>query len=516
MLENLKTNTLEYVKLTKEEMERRGILGRLVGDCADFIAPTRNGRKYSEELWEKVFSSPLMEEKLKNRVCYGELGHPESRTEIDMEKVAVCLAEKPKKGKNGKLQAVFDILSTPNGKILKALCDYGSTLGVSSRGNGDVVPDMDGGESVDPNTYECECFDIVLIPAVESARLSYVTESLSNSKKSLSTVLKEALDTSSKQDQKIMQDTLKELNIELSTEEEKPLENNTSEEDDEAVVSDVDKIVGDLNESLKLNREYESVIRELRENLSVCYTKERELRQTLADKSAKLSAMQKVVEKKEQESLPKIRELHEQIATQKQINISQKNTIETLKAKLDRQAGRNKALSESLDAEKDKKAALVKENNALIEKLKSELEEEKTSSAGLTEKYNDLRKDYSIKNTEYQAKLKAANSLTEKYQKIAKTAVQKYIELKATQLGLSAKVITSKLSENYSFSEIDRVCESLSSYKVSFGSLPTQLSESFSKGKIKVTEKEEPIIPNDGLDDSVDEWLMSYTHKNSR
>ena len=56
-----------------------------------------------------------------------------------MEKVAVCLAEQPMKGKDGKLRAVFDILSTPNGKLLKALCDYGSTLGVSSRGNGDVV-----------------------------------------------------------------------------------------------------------------------------------------------------------------------------------------------------------------------------------------------------------------------------------------------------------------------------------------------------------------------------------------
>ena len=38
------------------------ILGTLEGPCADIVNPTRNGRKYSEELWEKVFSDPIVEE----------------------------------------------------------------------------------------------------------------------------------------------------------------------------------------------------------------------------------------------------------------------------------------------------------------------------------------------------------------------------------------------------------------------------------------------------------------------
>ena len=98
-----------------------------------------------------------MEEKIKNKVVFGELGHPSDRTETDISKAAIVLSEKPKLKRDGKLYGVFDILDTPNGRILKTLCDYGTTIGVSSRGEGDVVEDYDGQESVDPDTYSCEC-----------------------------------------------------------------------------------------------------------------------------------------------------------------------------------------------------------------------------------------------------------------------------------------------------------------------------------------------------------------------
>lgn len=217
-----KTNDgIRYQRLTEEEKKRRGILGRLVGPCADFINPTRNGRKYSEQLWENVFNNPLMQEKIKNRVCYGELGHPENRSTIDPEKIAVCLSEVPVKNSKGQLEAVFDILDTPNGRILKALCDYGSTVGVSSRGQGDIITDYNGDEAVDPDTYECECWDIVLIPAVETARLTYVTESLDtkNLKKQEDIELKEALtqiyESADEKGKKVINETLEDLHIKL-------------------------------------------------------------------------------------------------------------------------------------------------------------------------------------------------------------------------------------------------------------------------------------------------------------
>lgn len=221
MLKESKANEeFEYQRLSPEEQKSRGILGRLIGVCADFINPTRNGRKYSEKLWENVFNDPIMKEKIANRCCFGELGHPADRTETDMEKIAICLAEQPTKGTDGKLRAIFDILNTPNGRILKALCDYGCNIGISSRGEGDLITNYDGSESVDPETYDCQCWDAVLIPAVKEARLAYVTESLDKKRynKTLRKSLQESLEKASEEERKIMEETLTNLNINLNEE----------------------------------------------------------------------------------------------------------------------------------------------------------------------------------------------------------------------------------------------------------------------------------------------------------
>lgn len=211
------TNKLTYQKLSKEEMEQRGILGRLVGVCADFASPTRNGRKYPEKLWENIFNSDIMKERIANGVCFGELGHPPDREETDMEKICICMPEEPKKGPDGKLRAVFDILDTPNGRILKSLCDYGSTLGISSRGSGDLEVDFDGQESVNPDTYNCEGFDIVLLPGVKDARLQYVTESLDKTRynKTLRQKLQESVDKETEDHKKAMLESLNTLGIDL-------------------------------------------------------------------------------------------------------------------------------------------------------------------------------------------------------------------------------------------------------------------------------------------------------------
>lgn len=229
-------NKFKYKKLTESEQKSRGILGRLIGIIADTKEPTRNGRRYSEQLWENVFNDPIMKEKIANRCCFGELNHPDDRTEIDLEKVAICLAEQPKKGEDGKLYGVFDILPTPNGRILKAFCDYGCNIGISSRGQGDLITDDDGNEAVDPDTYECECFDVVVVPGVEVARLKYVTEGLNKKELKLKTALTESLNNANEDDKKVMTETLESLGLleekgkEMATEE--PIEEVEAEEVD--------------------------------------------------------------------------------------------------------------------------------------------------------------------------------------------------------------------------------------------------------------------------------------------
>lgn len=215
MLESFTSKeNFSYTKLSEAEQKARGILGRLVGPIADTQNPTRNGRGYIDELWENVTNDPIFQEKIKNRCCFGELGHPADREEVLPEKIAICLAEVPKKGPDGKLYGVFDILPTPNGKILKILCDYGCNIGISSRGSGDIISDNAGNDIVDPDTYNFECFDAVLIPAVETARMQLVNESLTT-KKGLKQALAESLKKAKDEDRAIMTESLNELNIEL-------------------------------------------------------------------------------------------------------------------------------------------------------------------------------------------------------------------------------------------------------------------------------------------------------------
>ena len=81
------------------------------------------------------------------------------------------MPEKPKKNKNGQLIGYFDILNTPCGKIAATLAKYGFQFGISSRGSGDTFTDYDGQESVDPDTYTLNAFDLVLVPACKEAVL---------------------------------------------------------------------------------------------------------------------------------------------------------------------------------------------------------------------------------------------------------------------------------------------------------------------------------------------------------
>lgn len=183
------------------------ILGVLEGPVADFINPTRNGRHYGEQLWEKVLDNDIVKEQFANGGILGELDHPKDRDDICTEKVAVIMPEPPVKNQNGEYIGRFNILDTPCGRIVYTLAKAGFKLGVSSRGNGDY--DEYTGE-VDPDSYDFTCFDVVVLPAVKDARMNLVTEAFDKNS-SLSKLLKEQYDRSSKEDKAIMDDTIKHL-----------------------------------------------------------------------------------------------------------------------------------------------------------------------------------------------------------------------------------------------------------------------------------------------------------------
>ena len=568
------TNNLTYEKLSPDEMKSRGILGRLVGVCADFMSPTRNGRKYPEQLWENIFNSEIMKERISNGVCFGELGHPADREETDMEKICICMPEEPKKGPDGKLRAVFDILDTPNGRILKSLCDYGSTLGISSRGSGDLETDFTGQESVNPDTYNCEGFDIVLLPGVKDARLQYVTESLDVTKKNktLRQQLKESINNESVENQKVVKESLDTLGINLEegayTKDElidkfgtddldiinagneetvtlkesgdseyhnldKAYDNHYTFDDKEAssgkikdiieyldthdsvyeiyehktdngltifyddeiqifesLKEDINQETGDINnneaqladdndmaianelqEALKLNKKLDEKIINLQEKLSACYAKEMELEEAIDNYKIKIAKLSN--KSKENKALTeKLSKLEIDLKNSKNETNDKKSMLhETMQ----RDAKERKALKESIERKDNE----IKELNEKLKKVSNENSQLTNSVNDLNEQLETAHKDNRQIKEKYSVKLNENNKLIEKYKKIAKSAVDKYIDRQATILGVSSNEIKNRLPESYSFSDIDSICESLREYKVNINSLPfnTKLNE---------------------------------------
>ena len=237
--------TLKLQPLTEEEKQRRHILGRWYGPIATCNEGTRNGRRYNRELWERALNDELFHEKIANKCLFLELGHPQDREETDMSKVCACIPEMPRII-DGDLCACVDILDTPNGKILKTLCDYGFIPGISSRGSGDVMPNND----VDPETFFLECFDVVAIPAVKKARLA-MCESLDTEELKLRKALTESFNKASEEDKVIMKETLDNLNIDI----EEPTKKLLTDEDipwdpdaEDVLVEDTDEEAADDTE----------------------------------------------------------------------------------------------------------------------------------------------------------------------------------------------------------------------------------------------------------------------------
>lgn len=527
MLESYNTaQEMKYEKLSAEEQEKRGILGRLVGCIADFKNPTRNGRFYSEKLWENFFNNPLTQEKINEKVFVGELGHPTDRTEVDMEKIAICLAEMPKKGSDGRIHGVFDILNTPNGRILKTLCDYGSHIGVSSRGTGDTYEDYDGRESVDAETFDCECWDAVLVPAVKEARLQYVAESLSN-RKTLKQALQESLQNSSPEDQRVMTETLKELDIDINNSEKsddiEKVEESESDKD-AAVDNVVATTLKDLQETLVENSKLKEKIISLQEQLSVCYAKETKLeeeksqyRSSIITLRERLKATDSGQAKALTDAQAQISQLSEDLQKRdKQIAVLQDSRTR-LRESLKQAADENQRLQDKVQASHATISSLredVSKNNSTSSRLVEDLKAEKQT---LQENLEDMKKNSLIKQKEYNSKIESlkesytqqltkSQKLIEHYKKIANAAITKYIDTKALHLGVSSSEITARLPKEYSFDDIDRLCEGVEQQIVSVGKLPFSLTNK----KARLTESNGVVdrtAKNRFADDVVDESL---------
>lgn len=495
MLEKL-TTSLALTPLTEND-KSRGILGRLCGPIASCIVPTRNGRQYTDELWEKAFNSPLVKEMFENGGLPGELNHPEDRSETDASKIAIMMPNPPKKDNKGQLVGIFDILDTPCGKIAYQLARYGFKFGVSSRGEGDVTEDLDGQDVVDADTYCLNAFDLVLLPACKTARLQF-TESL-DTRKPLKEVLQETIKSASEDEQKTMTEALDELNIDYSADTDKLPESvdniDVGQEESHAAESNGADILNELQESLRKQQKLESQVKVLQEKLSVCYTKEARYVDTLSKmKSDLVDSKNKVISLTTQVS-----KLEESVEIEKSKTVDMENKLKLTESRLNQISSHSNTLTEGLDSKSKEVKSLTEELSSLRVKYETKTKQLEETNRSLTESLNEAEKDIKIVKGQTSAKLASAQQLVEKYKKIAKTAVDKYISNQATRLGVTVDEIKNRLNENYSFKDIDTVCESLKSYRLAANSLPFNLTKD-SKPRLKIKESTKEVI-NSGYDD---------------
>ena len=136
-----------------------------------------------------------------------------------------------------------------------------------------------------------------------------------------------------------------------------------------------------------------------------------------------------------------------------------------------------------------------------------------TKIDSLMEELNGAKKDSALKNKQYHSRLESQNQLVEKYKKIAKTAVNKYMESQANKLGVSVNEIKNKLNESYTFGDIDKVCEEIQDNRLGLNSLPFSMPFEKRGAKVRITESVNPMTPINE-DDVIDDTLKALIENN--
>lgn len=123
-----------------------------------------NGRRYPRAILEREVER--YQDLVKARRALGECDHP-SREILELKSVSHLVREIWWDG--DALMGKIEVLSTPQGQVVRALINDGVPLGISSRGVGSVTETKDG--VVVESDYALICFDLVFEPSVAGAMM---------------------------------------------------------------------------------------------------------------------------------------------------------------------------------------------------------------------------------------------------------------------------------------------------------------------------------------------------------
>ena len=131
----------------------------------------KNGRIYPKEIMQREVNR-YVEENVKTKRAYGELGHPEGPT-VNLDRVSHMIVSLKEDGSNyiGKAK----VMDTPMGRIVKELISEGAQLGVSSRGLG-TLKERGGINEVQDDFMLATAADIVADPSAPDAFVQGIME----------------------------------------------------------------------------------------------------------------------------------------------------------------------------------------------------------------------------------------------------------------------------------------------------------------------------------------------------
>lgn len=481
-----RTAPLQYVKESGTNAEGKTYLGKLAGIGADFTKPTRNGRRYPLELWKNVLNSDDFKEGMATHTIFGENDHPEERIDTSIKEISIVLTECEIREAEGIVYVEFDILDTPQGRILKSLLDYGSQIGVSSRGLGDEK--VVGGETIiDPDTYQFFAWDAVVMPAVITARPK-VIESVSKSnlteqfhKEISAATTKAELESIQRiaENTKLPElDSIKEsINIKLEDLEGKNISA---------------KLEDELGNLAKENEDLKSEIESLKAKLSakdIRLTEVKDLLKQVKETSRDLS--KQLQDSKRSEAYYQD-QIFDSAAHTNQICEDYDNHISNLRHKLS-ESKHNIAKLEKTNAQ------LVESNNEIIAKSKrlkakyenklSEMQIENDKLVAQlnesTDKINNISEDKKLVESNTKSNMRKMQEKLDMANKTCQQVIAKYLENKCSQYNITKEAVIAKLPQSYTTEDIDKVVSELAAKQDRINKLPIAVPK---RASIKLSE----------------------------
>ena len=488
LIERLKNTVLEY---TETPSTQKGI-GHLAGIGADLRNPTRNGRKYGIDLWKKVKASEDFKEMMDTLTCFGENDHPSDRVDSSIKEASIVLTEMDIREDDGIVWVEFDILPTEAGKLLKAIVDYGSKIGVSSRGLGDEIQ-RNGETIIDPDTYSFYGFDAVVQPAVKTARPEKVESTV---RTKVTDMFKSQIEnTTSVIELQSLKRLAESVNIPDLDSIKESIENkiSNSSNDGNNISEQLEEDLGRLAEE---NEELKSQLENLKKANNVSAKRSKRMTENFRSEAITARRTLRQLEVKNERLERVNRDINEELKREqiqsRRLENRQLREMDNLRDDLEEVLKENRRLKRDLNSAnreiEDKQRQLddltesIRDSKSRIVELENEISNKVTELDSLYEENSILNTNLEKVSTNLE-KVNSKSRLTEnKVQDVSNKlteqgnhlneALDKYIDAKCMTEGIDVNKVVSNLPANYTIKDIDMLVEKFADEKRRLNKMP--------------------------------------------